>query len=130
MITYISLKALPCSLFILLLSDLLWFIHIRGQYFIGRNCCGKKMFRGKSRNFRDFFLRNNIIFRNSHLFLPTTYTLRVLIDVPPIINFLIFFAPPISPAPYSNPPPRLLSIWVNSIPPVYSLPPPPLSPVY
>ena len=59
-------------------------------YFVGRNFRGKKILRGKSRNFRNFFFRNNIIFHNSQLFLPqqynfsqfasflpATYTLRV-----------------------------------------------------
>ena len=42
-------------------------------YFIGRNFRGKKILRGKSRNFRNFFFRNNIIFHNSQLFLPQQY---------------------------------------------------------
>ena len=63
------------------------------------------MLREKSRNFRNFFFRNNTIFHNLQLFVPqqynfsqlaffisATYTLRFLIDVPPLINFLIFFA--------------------------------------
>ena len=55
-------------------------------------------------NFHDFFF---IIFYNSHLFLPATYILGVLIDVPPHVNFLIFSTPP-SPSPspltpYCNP---------------------------
>ena len=59
----------------------------------------------KPRNLRNFFLRNNIIFHNSHLFLPATYTLRVLIDVdvPLLINFLIFFAHPPPPLLILNP---------------------------
>ena len=80
------------------------------DYFIGRNCCGKKMLRGKSRNFCNFFFRKNIIFCNSHLFLPATYTLRVIIDVAPLINVLIFFLQ--QPPPYSNPPP-LFNIFSN-----------------
>ena len=60
----------------------------------------------KSRNLCNFFWRNNIIFHNSHLFLLTTYTLRVLIDVnvPLLINFLIFFAHPPPPLLILNPP--------------------------
>ena len=42
-------------------------------YFIGRNFRGKKILRGKSRNFRNFFFRNSIIFHNSQLFLPQQY---------------------------------------------------------
>ena len=49
------------------------------------------MLPGKSRKFCSFFFSNNIFFHNSHLFLPSTYTLRVLIDVPPLFDFLIFF---------------------------------------
>ena len=45
-------------------------VYMKLMYFIGRNCCGKKMLRGKSRNFRNFFFRNNIIFHNSQLLLP------------------------------------------------------------
>ena len=60
------------------------------------------MLRGKSRNFCNFFFRKNIIFCNSHLFLPATYTLRVIIDVAPLINVLIFFCnnPPLIPIPH------------------------------
>ena len=50
------------------------------------------MLRGKSRNFCNFFFRNKIVFHNSHLLLPATYTLKVLIDIPLLINVLIFFA--------------------------------------
>ena len=48
------------------------------------------MLRGKSRHFRNFFFRNNIIFHNLHLFLPATYTLKVLTDVPRLLIFDIF----------------------------------------
>ena len=48
------------------------------------------MLPGKSRNFRNFFFRNSIIFYNSHLFLPATHILRVLIDVPHLLIFWIF----------------------------------------
>ena len=63
-------------------------------FFIGRNCCGKKMLQGKSCNFCNFFFCTNIIFHSSQLFIPTTYTLRVLIDVFPLIFFIYFFASP------------------------------------
>ena len=46
----------------------------------------------KSRNFCNFFFRNKIVFNNSHLLLPATYTLKVLIDIPLLINVSIFFA--------------------------------------
>ena len=70
----------------------------------------------KPRNLRNFFLRNNIIFHNSHLFLPATYTLRVLIDVdvPLLINFLIFFAHPPPPLLILNP---LFIIFSNLLKP-------------
>ena len=70
----------------------------------------------KSRNLRNFFLRNNIIFHNSHLFLPATYTLRVLIDVdvPLLINFLIFFAHTAPPLLILNP---LFIIFSNLLKP-------------
>ena len=73
-----------------------------------RKSCGKKMLQGKSHNLHNFYFRNNIIFHNLHFFLPAPYTLRVLIDVPLLINVLIFFAPPL-PTSYSMPPsPRCL----------------------
>ena len=75
------------------------------------------MLGGKSRNFRNFFFRSNIIFHNLHLFLPATYTLRVPIDVPLLIIFLIFFAspPPNSPtcSLFQPPPPPCLLIFLN-----------------
>ena len=84
------------------------------RYFKGRNCCGKKLLRRKSTNFRNFFFRNNVIFHNSQLFLPqqynlsqfasffpAIYTLRILIDVPQLTNFFTSFALP-SPTLYSN----------------------------
>ena len=87
------------------------------RYFKGRNCCGKKLLRRKSTNFRNFFFRNNVIFHNSQLFLPqqynlsqfasffpAIYTLRILIDVPQLTNFFTCFALP-SPTLYSNTPP-------------------------
>ena len=49
----------------------------------------QKLFRKEKVGWRIF--RNNIIFHNSHLFLPTSYTLRFLIDVAPLINFFFFF---------------------------------------
>ena len=65
------------------------------------------MLPGKSCNFRNFFFRNNIIFHNSHLFLPSTYTL-VLINIPRLNIFLLFSQPsppPPPPPPLSPPPP-------------------------
>ena len=52
-------------------------------------------------NFCNFFFRSNIIFYDSHLFLPATYTLRVLIDVPPLVNFFWFFSYLLPPPPHS-----------------------------
>ena len=73
------------------------------------------MLRGKSRNFCNFSFRKNIIFRNSHLFLPATYTLRVIIDVAPLINVWIFFATtPLSfPPALLNPIPHPFNIFSN-----------------
>ena len=70
------------------------------------------MLRGKSGNFRNFFFHNNIIFHNLYLFLPATYTLRVLIDAPQLINFLIFFAPISSPLLIPTP---LFILFSNSL---------------
>ena len=99
---------------------------------------------------RKFFFRSNIIFHNSHLFLPATYRLRVLMDVPRLILLTLiavwgqFFYREVRqtqflsrlfkfhPIRFSSlfikyleklHSPRLLSIWVNSKPPVYFLPP-------
>ena len=73
------------------------------------------MLRGKSRNFCNFSFRKNIIFRNSHLFLPATYTLRFIIDVAPLINVWIFFATtPLSfPPALLNPIPHPFNIFSN-----------------
>ena len=71
-------------------------------------------------NFCNFFFRSNIIFYDSHLFLPATYTLRVLIDVPPLVNFFWFFSyllPP-PPTPCSNIPP-LFIIFSNLFEPIF-----------
>ena len=67
-------------------------------------------------NFCNFFFRNNIIFYDSHLFLPATYTLRVLIDVPRLLIFLIFLVPPPSSSPLLVPtfPPCLLFFQICS----------------
>ena len=71
-------------------------------------------------NFCNFFFRNNIIFYDSHLFLPATYTLRVLIDVPPLINFFDFFGTSslLLPTPCSNIPP-LFIIFSNLFEPIF-----------
>ena len=71
---------------------------------LGRNYCRKKMLQGKSCNFHNFSFHNNIIFRNSQLFLLQQYNISQFPSPP---------SPPSAAYPNPNPnppqPPCLLS---------------------
>ena len=72
------LESLFCNMTCVCCCRYLKFICAGSTTLIGRNCCGKKKsweenVARKSRNFRNFFFFNNVIFHNSQLFLPQQY---------------------------------------------------------
>ena len=87
---------------------------LQAEIAVGRKSCKKKMLRGKSRNFRNIFFRNNMMFHNQQLFLQQQYNFLQFASVsssnlysngsnrrPPAYHFFdCFFA---LLAPYSNP---------------------------
>ena len=80
-------------------------IALQVEIVAGRKCCLKNL-----ATFATFSSTTIYFFPNSHLLPPATHTLRVIIEVLPLISFLMCFAmlpPPPTPTRYSNPPPTV-----------------------